>query len=285
MTATASNPASETDMVSIIQAYNGVTERLKHSHDALMAEVVRLREELHEKNRELRRRERLASLGRMAAGVAHEIRNPLGGIGIYVSLLQRDLVDQPEQLEIARKMSVGIKNLDGIVRHILDFAGDAPPDARRVNAGGILDDVLVQAAPQADARSIVIEVDPALREVDLWCDGGQVEGALLNLVLNAIDAAEAGGRVWIKLDSGGEEQTGEARIAVEDDGAGLPADMVHRVFDPFFTTKDQGTGLGLAIVHRIAEANGGSVTASNRPEGGARFVLTVPLAGEREMVA
>jgi len=285
MTAIAPISASEQDLVSIIRAYNDVTERLKRSHDALMGEVVRLRDELHEKNRELRRRERLAALGQMAAGVAHEIRNPLGGIGLYASLLQRDLSDRPEQLDITRKMSVGIRNLEGIVGHILDFAGDAPPHAQGVSLSRLLDDVLIQTAPQADARGIALEVDASLRAIDLYCDGAQIERALMNLVLNALDAAGPRGQVRIRLDSRGDERSDVARIAVEDDGAGIPSDLVHRVFDPFFTTKDHGTGLGLAIVHRIAEANGGSISARNAPDGGACFVLTVPLATKERRMA
>lgn len=283
MTAIAEKNTTDQDLVSIIQAYNDVTERLKRSHDALMGEVARLREELHEKNKELRRRERLAALGQMAAGVAHEIRNPLGGIGLYVSLLERDLSDRPEQLDIARKMSVGIRNIEGVVGHILDFAGDAPPHAQRVALSQALDDVLIQTAPQASARGVVIEVDPVLRGIELSCDGPQIERALMNLVLNAIDAAGPEGHVRIALDAGEREPGDVARVAIEDDGPGIPPDVVHRVFDPFFTTKDHGTGLGLAIVHRIAEANGGSIGVRNRPSGGACFVLTVPLAEEERM--
>ena len=94
MTSTLSDTASEADLATIIQTYNEVTERLKVSHELLRREACRLREELHEKNKELQRRERLAALGEMAAGVAHEIRNPLGGIGLYASLLERDLADR-----------------------------------------------------------------------------------------------------------------------------------------------------------------------------------------------
>ena len=103
---------AEPDLVTILQTYNDVTERLKRAHETLLAEVERLHDELHEKNRELQRRERLAALGEMAAGVAHEIRNPLGGIGLYASVLERDLIDRPGERDVARRISAGVQNLE-----------------------------------------------------------------------------------------------------------------------------------------------------------------------------
>lgn len=273
--------ASAADLATIIQAYNDVTERLKRSHEALAREVCRLREELHAKNKELQRRERLAALGEMAAGLAHEIRNPLGGIGLYVSLLERDLADSQAPLEILRKISSAIRNMDAIVRDILAFAGDAEPKLQPVGAAKILQGVLEQVAPKADALGIRIEMNSTLEGVTLNCDAAQTERALVNLVLNAVDAAGPNGNVWIRRDDR-RRSNGLCYIAVDDDGPGIAAERLHRVFDPFFTTKDTGTGLGLAIVHRIAESNGGAVSAGHRNGGGASFVLSVPLARDNQ---
>lgn len=283
MTAAPSTAYAEPDLAPIIQAYNDVTERLKASHDALAGEVCRLREELHEKNKELARRERLTALGRMAAGVAHEIRNPLGGIGLYASVLERDLADRPKQRDIVRKMSAGLRNLESIVSDTLAYAGDADPHSDRVPAAGIVEAALTQVAPQADARGTRIVVDTFPESVELWCDSAQIERALINLVLNAIDAAGRDGHVWVRLGRGACAD-GLCRIAVEDDGPGIAPEHIHRVFDPFFTAKGAGTGLGLAIVHRIAESNGGSISAGGRSGGGAAFVLAVPLATECHVV-
>ncbi|MFH1110359.1 MAG: ATP-binding protein [Planctomycetota bacterium] len=266
---------AEPDLVTILQTYNDVTERLKRSHETLLDEVARLREELHEKNRELQRRERLAALGEMAAGVAHEIRNPLGGIGLYSSLLERDLVDRPAEREIARRISAGVQNLENIVRGVLSFAGDAEPRFADISLATVLESALLQTTPQASALEAYIDVDPRLAGVELWCDAGQVERALLNLLFNALDAAGSKGRVWVRLGDR-DEPDGLVPVVVEDDGPGIALDCLQRVFNPFFTTKDHGTGLGLAIVHRIAEAHGGCVRAGNRVGGGARFVLSLP---------
>ena len=272
----------EDDLATIIQAYNDVTEQLKVSHEMLRGEVCRLRDELHEKNKELQRRERLAALGEMAAGVAHEIRNPLGGIGLYASLLGRDLKDRPEQLKIADRIGDGVRNLDSIVGDILAFAGDAPPNRSRTLVTDILAAAGEQATPRADGLSARLTVATPDTAIELNCDTGQIERALLNLLLNALDAAGKDGRVHCTAEETVDEDH-VCRITVEDDGPGIPSEQLQRVFNPFFTTKDTGTGLGLAIVHRIAEAHGGRITAGNRPQGGAVFVLSIPMQPEGRM--
>lgn len=279
-TATATAPPREAELVSILRAYNDVTERLKRSHDGLAREVCRLRKELQQKNKELQRRERLAGLGAMAAGVAHEIRNPLGGIQLFASLLDRDLTDRPTQRQMVRKMSTAIHSLEKIVSDILAFAGDAGPNRRRVLAGSLIDAALGHALPKAEGCATEILVDADLTSVPVFCDAVQMERALANLIFNALDAAGPGGHVWIRRVNG--RSHGYLWICVADDGPGIAPDVLDQVFDPFVTTKDTGTGLGLAIVHRIAESNGGAVRARNRRGGGAAFELSIPLGDEAE---
>lgn len=284
MTTMAPTAVDEPDLVTIIQAYNDVTERLKRSHESLAREVCRLSEELREKNKELQRHERLAALGEMAAGVAHEIRNPLGGISLYASLLERDLGDRPREQDLVRKMTAGLRNLESIVSDILTFACDTEADRQPVSLGKILESVLVQTAPQADALSVTVSVDPQLGSVSLCTDANQIERALINLVLNAIEAAGAGANApngWVRIRRGDDDRNNHlCRLVVEDNGQGIACQMLNRVFDPFFTTKHTGTGLGLAIVHRIAESNGGSVSAGRADGGGAKFTLSLPQAEE-----
>jgi len=278
-------PSAGTDLelIAIIQKYNEVTEHLKKSHERLSLEVCRLREALHEKNRELQRREQLAALGEMAAGVAHEIRNPLGGIGLYASLLERDLEDRPKQRDLAKRIGRGVQSLETIVGDILTFAGDALPVIAEVPFEDLLAGVIAQTDPTAEARGVSVEIiyDTASSTV-LRCDIHQMTRAVSNLVFNAIDAVGEGGHVWMSGRAGaGRRPDGDPGwfdIRVEDDGPGIKPDLLQRVFTPFFTTKHSGTGLGLAIVHRIAEAHGGVVRADNREQGGAVFVLSVPVS-------
>lgn len=266
----------ERELGAIITAYNEVTEKLKESHVRLQSEVHRLRLELAAKNRELARRERLAALGEMAAGLAHEIRNPLGGIQLFAGLLVRDLAGEPKPRALAEKIQKGVHALDTIVTDILAFAGQNEPRFQPVRLARLLDETMDMAAgafaeigasvmwdrPFDGSDNAVIEADPC-----------QLQQAVLNLLKNAAEAAGRGGIVEVAAVVDGGDQIG---LTVSDNGPGIPPEHLERIFNPFFTTKDRGTGLGLAIVHRIVEAHGGSIRASNRPSGGAVFTLSLP---------
>ena len=265
--------AVPSDLVTVLRVYNDVTERLKHSHQALAGEVHRLRGELDEKNLELRRREHLAVLGQMAAGVAHEIRNPLGGIGIYASVLQKELVDRPEQHEIAGRISAGVNNLEKIVRDILAFAGNGTQRSEPIRIGALMTRVAAQLERQLADFGTDLRIGSKLNGFLVRGDAGRIERAMLNLCSNAIEAAGAGGKVWVRCRENDDEMIA---IIVEDNGPGIDPGAMHKIFHPFFTTKDDGTGLGLAIVHRIAESHGGFVRAGCRAGGGASFALMLP---------
>lgn len=249
----------------IIMAYSEVTERLQQSHDLLQRQVAALREELSEKNRELERRQRLAALGEMAAGMAHEIRNPLGGIELYASMLASDVADRPESARLVSRIRGGVKRLESLVGQVLRFTREITVHAERVDIAAIVDEQ-VEACGRpgrgatieaAGPRPLMATVDPAL-----------FAQAVLNLVLNAIEACGAGGRVAVAWGGGGDAGV---TLSVRDNGPGVPPEIVDRIFNPFFTTKENGTGLGLAIVHRIVESHGGTIHVSGAPEGGAVF--------------
>ena len=252
----------------IIHAYSEVTERLQQSHEQLQATVQRLQDELGEKNRLLERRNRLAALGEMAAGMAHEIRNPLGGIQLYATMLDADLADRPEQRKIVGKISGGVRRLEGLVSNVLQFTREITAHRRTCDVRAAVDEAVDLTARQQTAAGVSVTVVgpdhlPATADPDL------IGRAVLNLVLNAIEAAA--GRVNVDLARRGEGFS----LTVSDDGPGIEQSVIDRLFDPFFTTKDMGTGLGLSIVHRIVDAHDGTITASNTVEGGARFELTI----------
>lgn len=271
----------ERELTGIISAYNQVTVQLRNSHESLNHQVRKLRLELEDKNRELARSERLSALGEMATGVAHEIRNPLGSIQLYASLLDRDLEVLPQAQKLVRKISAGVQALDRIVGGVLDFAGRHEPNLEEISLKVIVAGALETASLDADRKQVVLEMDASSLDLKVVVDRVQLEQALLNLVLNAIDAVDARGRVEISAAAA----PGEAlKIEVCDDGPGVDEAVMDRIFNPFFTTKDSGTGLGLAIAHRIIESHGGRILVHNRSEGGACFTIELPAASSKASV-
>lgn len=259
----------------IILAYSEITEKLQASHERLEQTVTSLRNELGEKNRQLERKNRLAALGEMAAGLAHEIRNPLGGIQLYASLLAKDLADRPDSLAVIGKISAGVKRLEGLVGQVMQFTREIRANIAHADLAEILEEALGLAAQAVAAKQVDVVVRGP-RAMPIRVDRLLLGQAVLNLILNAVEAVTTGGTVEIEYgDSNAGWDVNQFFLVVEDDGPGIPQDIMDRIFNPFFTTKDTGTGLGLAIVHRIVEAHDGVISASNRPDGGARFEVRV----------
>jgi signal transduction histidine kinase len=259
------------DLQTVLAAWHSATVRLEETHEVLRDEVRHLTEELEVKNRELARKNRLADLGQMASHVAHEVRNNLVPVTLYLSLLRRRLADDGAGLNILDKVTAGFTAMDTMVRDLLHFTSDRDPQRHPLSVQSLVEDVLASLAPQLAAQAIEAVTDVSGQH-RITADREMLRRAVLNLVLNALDAMQGGGS--LKITSVVTPQGMELEIA--DSGPGLPTDLLPRVFEPFFTTKETGTGLGLAIVSRIAEAHGGSITAANAPEGGAAFTLRIP---------
>jgi signal transduction histidine kinase len=259
------------DLETILSAWHDATLRLEQTHEALRAEVRRLTDELEQKNRELARKNRLADLGRMASHVAHEVRNNLVPVTLYLSLLRRRIADDEGNLEVADKISAAFTALDATLNDLLHFTTEREPNRKMFPLAKLIDDVYAALAPQFAAQSIRVVTDVPSDQT-VTADQDMLRRAVLNLTLNALDAMPQGGSLVVTS-----ARCGDAvEIEVGDSGPGLSEQVILRAFEPFFTTKCGGTGLGLAIVYRIAEAHGGSVTAMNCPEGGAAFTIRIP---------
>jgi signal transduction histidine kinase len=262
----------------IIMAYSEVTEKLQESHEKLEQTVRTLREELSEKNRQLEQKKRLAALGEMAAGMAHEIRNPLGGIRLYASMLEGDLRDRPDSAAVVKKITGGVRRLEGVVSQVLQFTREMRANAEKINLAETVSEAVELVGAQRGEATIHVD-GPALLEV--MADPMLVGQAVLNLVINAVEATEKKGRVTVSYEaigSDGSEVGREVRqfwLVVEDDGPGMAEGVMDRIFNPFFTTKATGTGLGLAIVHRVVEAHDGTIVAKNGDGGGAKFEIRI----------
>jgi signal transduction histidine kinase len=263
--------ASDVDLETVLAAWHSATERLTRTHETLRNEVRRLSDELEVKNRELARKNRLADLGQMASHVAHEVRNSLVPMTLYLSLLRRRLGDDGGTLDIMDKIAAGFTALEATVNDLLQFTSHRDPHWRSFDVRQLVEDVCDSLAPQLDAQGIAVEVDVP-RGTLLSADQDMLRRALLNLVLNALDVMPDGGELTITSWQG----SNSLELEVADSGPGIDADVRQRVFEPFFTTKSDGTGLGLAIVYRIAEVHGGEVRVANCPQGGAAFTLRIP---------
>ena len=263
--------SSDVGLETILEAWNEATQRLQQTHEVLQAEVSRLNDELAEKNRELARKNRLADLGHMASHVAHEVRNSLVPVTLYMSLLKRRLSDDAQCHEILTKVEAGFTALDTTVNDLLNFTSDRAPDYRSFNVRDLVDEVCEAIGPQLDAQSIRVVTDVA-PTTQVQADREMIRRAMLNLVLNSLDVMSEGGELVITSFDG--PQGFELEIA--DSGPGLTEEQLKHVFEPFYSTKATGTGLGLAIVQRIVESHGGRVTAVNCPEGGAAFTIEIP---------
>ena len=261
----------DSSLEAVLTAWNDATVRLQQTHEVLQAEVRRLTDELEEKNRELARQNRLADLGRMASHVAHEVRNSLVPVNLYMSLLNRRLSEDSDSREILAKVETGFNALNTTVNDLLSFTSHREPQWHSFLIRRLVDEVCESIGPQLDAQSIRVMTD-VVPTTQVSADREMLRRAVLNLMLNAIDVMPDGGELAITSF----ESPSGFDLEIADSGPGLQREQLLRIFDPFYTTKPTGTGLGLAIVHRIAEAHGGQVIASNCPEGGAAFTIQLP---------
>jgi len=259
------------NLEAILAAWQTTTQRLERTHSALRDEVVRLTDELAVKNRELARKNRLADLGQIASHVAHEVRNNLVPVSLYAGLLRRRLSDDPGSLDVLAKVEGGLTALDAMVNDMLNFTADREPNLAAVRLRDIVEGVLDDLRPQLEAQDIhtTVDVPPA---TIVSADRESLRRAVLNLVLNAVDAQPDGGEIVVT----GVVGQDAVELEIADAGPGLSGEASRRAFEPFFTTKSNGIGLGLAIVYRLIEAHGGAVIAQNCPEGGAAFTIRLP---------
>ncbi len=238
--------------------------------------VLRDLTEQVETQRRLIQREKLASVGEMAAGVAHEIRNPLGGIKMATNLLSSPEIDSsPLSQEMARSILAGIAEIEGIINSLLDFTRDTRLERNDYELARILDPVLDAAAAEGRARGIVVAYGRADRRVVAAADGQKLRQVFTNVMRNALEAIEprrGGGRVEVNLFVEGDRAT----VEVIDDGSGIASEARDRIFQPFFTTKPSGTGLGMSIVKKIVDLHGGDVTVDSAPGRGTRVRISLP---------
>ncbi|MGZ5433867.1 MAG: ATP-binding protein, partial [Thermoanaerobaculia bacterium] len=232
--------------------------------------------------RELQEKERLAALGLLAAGVAHEVNTPLTGISSYAQLLLADISPDDPHHAILKKMEVQTFRASHLVNNLLDFAANRQKGLEPIDLAETVRTTLQLHEILFRGKEIRIHVDLADR-VEVLGNHHELQQVLTNLLLNARDAVERGGNIWIGLEARGEQ----ALLSVKDDGRGVPDDIRDRIFEPLVTSKrgQGGTGLGLSICNKIVRQLGGEITVESRPGEGATFWVALPLwqAGREAM--
>ena len=261
------------------------------SNRELMRERERLLAEIEEWNRELEARvqeksdalhrmqaenvqaEKLASLGYLSAGVAHEIRNPLNSITLFIQLIKSG-VDDPEKLEYIEKILKEVDRIDIIVRKLLDASKRPHFELKEVRVDQIIDQTLEAFHPQLEQQRIKVERDYRNIPPPLQADPSEIEQIFVNLFLNSIHEMPNQGRLKVQLDHDNREMV----IRVSDSGGGIPKENLINIFDPFFTTKSKGSGLGLSVVLRIVKTYRGKIGVEKSDKNGTTFCIVLPLA-------
>ncbi len=264
--------------------------RLAVSFNAMVGRLKAARAEIETYHQQrLDRAERLATFGALAASLAHEIKNPLAGIGGAIQVMADELPATDPRKEIMQEILTQLHRLDKTVRDLLAFARPGKPDVAPCDIHQVLDRVLLLLAQDPEAKHIRVVRSYRPNLPPAVADGKQVGQVFLNLVLNAVQAMPHGGQIILRTDlveANGDglrsRDTGRPLVKVEvsDTGPGIPAQILPNIFKPFVTTKHRGTGLGLSVSRRIVEDHGGSIEAESAPGQGATFRVFLP-AGSR----
>ena len=238
--------------------------------------------------RKMYRADRLATLGQLAAGAAHEIRNPLTSIRSTIQYLQKTITDGTKK-ELVVGLIQEVDRINDIIEGLLSFSKPSKPEAELINLDSLLDQSLTLVATTAKKRKIEIDYHFNVAEKQIEADPSQLKQVFLNIMMNAMQAMDDGGKLQILVDSIKSETPFSSKsnarflITFEDIGAGIPRESLEHVFDPFFTTKKDGTGLGLSISYGIIQQHGGEIEIYSNTETedhGTKVVITLPISKE-----
>jgi two-component system sensor histidine kinase HydH len=249
---------------------------LKDEMGREMGSVLLLRDlrEIRDLQEKVRRSERLAFLGRLAAGVAHEIRNPLSSIRGFAQYFMNRFKGQEEEQGYASIMVKEVDRLNRVITELLDFARPKEPHREPHSLENIMAYSLALLGPELTRKKVEVEKEYEPNLPQVLVDRDQLSQAFLNLLLNSLESIDGGGKIRVSLKMGGVQPSVE--VAIADTGRGIPQEDLGKVFEPFFSTKRKGTGLGLAIVHQIIESHEGNIAVESREGMGTTFRVTLP---------
>ncbi len=264
--------------------FRDASSKLEQQYALLERKIEDLNEELAEKNRAMERNRRLSAMGEMAAKIAHEIRNPLGSMAIFATLLERELSAEPDKKKLAEHITKGVKTLDNLLSNMLLFASNPGVRLKQIDLRDAIEDALSMTTGR-EKKGVKIKTSFEGSTLVMG-DLAQLRQLFLNLLLNSLDALDAldeDGTLIIRIRPS-EAERGITEVEVKDNGRGIPTESLDRIFDPFFSTKERGTGLGLAIVSTVVAAHEGFIDVSSEEGRGTRFVISLPVAGPERPV-
>jgi two-component system sensor histidine kinase FlrB len=246
----------------------------RSGHLILFQDITRI----YHLEEQLQRKERLAAMGELIGRIAHEIRNPLGSVELFASMLQRDLDERSSVKRYARQISQAVQSMDRLLANLLLYMRPVRMARGWHSAEPLIGESVKLAAHAINKVPVEIRVDISREVHSIWCHDGQLKQVLLNLVVNAVQAMPNGGVLAISLSQEPMQTLGmpAVRLIVRDSGMGIDPAHRSRIFDPFFTTKDEGTGLGLAIVHSIVEAHQGRIDVESTVGQGTSCSIILP---------
>jgi two-component system sensor histidine kinase HydH len=224
---------------------------------------------------EIARNQRLAAVGRLAAGVAHEIRNPLSSIKGFATYFQERYRENAQDTKVASILIQEVDRLNRVVSQLLEFSRPIRTLPRPIRLSRLIGDAVKLIEPQAREKTLSVRTDLRAGIEEVRLDPDRMSQVLLNLLLNAVDAMASGGVLTLRAEAAADGRRLEIRVS--DTGCGIRPEDLPKVFEPYFTTKPSGTGLGLAIAHNIVEAMGGEISVASRPGSGTTFTLRLPL--------
>ena len=234
-----------------------------------LTEIKRLQEEV-------RRNQTLVELGEMAANIAHEIRNPLGGIGGFATLLERDLEGEPKKQILVQRIIEGINDLNKITSDALVYTRKMEPDFRSVNIKSTVQDAISLVALEAEEGGVEIDYHHPKEDIEATIDANLIKRMILNLMKNAVMAMPAGGTLTVNLSW--KLLHNQFTLSVKDMGVGIDEANLGKIFNPFFTTNTRGgTGLGLAIVRKVVEVHNGKIRVNSEVGVGTEFIVNLPI--------
>jgi signal transduction histidine kinase len=242
--------------------FNDMVRQLRESRE----EIQRLH------STQMSRAEHLATLGELAAGLAHEIRNPLAGIAGVIEIIGRDLPKESPARAVLKDVRSEVQHINRIVSELLEIARPKSPEFRVADLNATAEHAVLFARDQAISRGVSIDLIKDDSEQLVEHDTGQMHQVLLNLLLNGVQACDKGGKVSVEVSHNDDS----AKLVVVDTGKGIPPEILANIFRPFFTTKGNGTGLGLSLARRMVENHGGTLAVDSWVGKGSRFTVTLP---------